>query len=376
MMAKQMIKTAKRTFTEVLFRLRTSRLEMNWLRFEGNRTQTRPFNESIYNVSVMKRSDVKAELRHSIGTLLTNCQDGEVKTQTDFGKFYCSVEKYDKFEILKRSFQTEGESLHIPFSSHEPGIQMIFSLDGYSFFNDQFDPFKIRPSSHCINYFSSYNCVNLLDEHSRQHDISFRLKKSFYADLLAQHLTSAEDGLPTMIAHEKEFNTMNQHIPADAAVIGILKNILECPFEGEMKIAYLREHIRALFTLQLFHFNELVSGTSSQTDTSINARDREVLHAIKEYIDQNFLDANSLESLSRHFGLNEYKLKFGFKTLFQTSPIKYLQHKRLTYALSMLRDTDKSIKEISHEIGYAHPANFTAAFVRAFGHAPQNVRTK
>ncbi|HMG93058.1 MAG TPA: AraC family transcriptional regulator [Chryseolinea sp.] len=324
----------------------------------------------------MKRSEVKEELRHSIGSLLTNSQTGELNSQTDFGKFYCSVETFDKFAILKRSFQTDGESLHIPFSSHEPGVQMIFSLDGYSFFNDQFDPFKIRPSSHCINYFSSYNCVNLLDEHSRQHDISFRLKKSFYADLLAQHLTSTDDGLPTMIAHEKEFNTMNQHLPADAAVLGILKNILECPFEGEMKEAYLKEHIRALFTLQLFHFNALVSGASSETDERITTRDREVLHAVKEYIDQNFLDANSLESLSRHFGLNEFKLKLGFKNLFETSPIRYLQHKRLAYALSLLRDTDKPIKEISHEIGYSHPANFSTAFVRAFGNSPQSFRSK
>jgi AraC-like DNA-binding protein len=375
-MAKQLMKTAKRTFQEVLFCLRNTCLEMNWLRSEGNRTLSRPFNESIYNIPVMKRSEVKAELRHSIGSLLTNSQTGELKSQTDFGKFYCAVETYDKFAILKRSFETEGESLHIPFSSHEPGVQMIFSLDGYSFFNDQFDPFKIRPSSHCINYFSSYNCVNLLDEHSKQHDVSFRLKKSFYADLLAQHLTSTEDGLPSMIAHEKEYNTMNQHLPADPAVLGILKNILECPFEGEMKIAYLKEHIRALFTLQLFHFNALVSGSPAEADDRISTRDREMLHAVKEYIDQNFLDANSLEGLSKQFGLNEFKLKLGFKTLFETSPIRYLQHKRLIYALSLLRDTNKSIKEISHEIGYSHPSNFTTAFVRAFGNPPQSLRGK
>jgi AraC-like DNA-binding protein len=324
----------------------------------------------------MKRSEVKAELRNSLGSLLTNSQDGELQSQTDFGKFYCSVETFDKFAILKRSFQTDGESLHIPFSSQEPGVQMIFSLDGYSFFNDQFDPFKIRPSSHCINFFSGYNCVNLLDEHSRQHDISFRLKKSFYADLLAQHLTSTEDGLPSLIAHEKEFNTMNQHIAADAAILGILKNILECPFEGEMKMAYLKEHIRALFTLQLFHFNALVPGTTTQIDERITSRDRELLHAVKDYIDQNFLDANSLESLSRQFGLNEFKLKLGFKTLFETSPIRYLQHKRLGYALALLRNTDKTIKEISPESGYAHPANFTTAFVRTFGNSPQSFRAK
>ena len=102
--------------------------------------------------------------------------------------------------------------------------------------------------------------------------------------------------------------------------------------------------------------------------------DRDMIHAVKEYIDLNFLDPNSLESLSKRFGLNEFKLKHGFKLVFETSPIRYLQHKRLTFALSLLRDTDKSIKEISHEIGYAHAANFTAAFVRAFGVSPQEYK--
>ena len=251
---------------------------------------------------------------------------------------------------------------------------MIFSLDGHSFFNRQYDPFIIRPTSHCINFFLRYDCVNLLDERSRQHDIAFRLTKGFYADLIAQYLTSNDDGLPSMIAQEKEFNTMNQHLPADAAVLGILKNILDCPFEGEMKIVYLKEHIRALFTLQLFHFNTLIPGGSTINDNRITERDRQILHAVKEYIDLNFLDPNSLESLSKHFGLNEFKLKQGFKIVFETSPIRYLQHKRLMFALSLLRDTHKSIKEISHEIGYAHAANFTTAFVRTFGHPPQHFR--
>lgn len=334
-----------------------------------------PFKELIEKTLLMKRSEVKEELKQSIGSLLTKGESGELNTSADFGNFYCSVEKHEKFAIVKRSFETEGESLHIPFSSNEPGVQMIFSLDGHSFFNRQTNPFIIKPSSHCINFFAGYHCINLLNDRSRQHDIAFRLNKSFYADVVAQYLSAHDDGLPSMIAQEKEFNTMNQHIPTDAAVLGILRNILECPFEGEMKIAYLKEHIRALFTLQLFHFNAVIPGGMEVTiDNGMTVRDRDVLHAVKEYIDENFLNPSSLESLSRRFGLNEFKLKMGFKTMFETSPIRYLQHKRLIYALSLLRNTDKSIKEISHEIGYAHAANFTTAFVRAFGNPPQHFR--
>ena len=143
-----------------------------------------------------------------------------------------------------------------------------------------------------------------------------------------------------------------------------------------MKIAYLKEHIRALFTLQLFHFNAVVSGVPQKTMIVLLHATAKCCTPSKNTSIRNFLDPSSLESLSRNFGLNEFKLKLGFKTLFETSPIRYLQHKRLTYALSLLRDTDKTIKEISHEIGYAHAANFTTAFVRAFGNSPQSFRGK
>ena len=322
----------------------------------------------------MKRSDTKAELQSTLGAMLSNTKDGELNLKSDFGKFYCSIETFDHFAIVKRNFETGSDSVHIPFSSHEPCVQMIFSLDGWSFFNKVADPFTLAPSSHCLNFFHRYDCTNLLDDHARQHDIVFRLSKGFYSDLIAQHLVSAEDRLPEMIVHEKEFNTINQHLPADDAVTGILRNIIECPFQGDMKKAFIREHLRALFTLQLFHFNSIVTGESVALETNITPGDRDKLHGVKDHIDQHFLNPASLETLSRDFGLNEFKLKHGFKTLFDTSPIRYLQQKRLSFALALLRDTDKSIKEIAHEIGYAHAANFTTAFLKVFGNPPQHFR--
>jgi AraC-like DNA-binding protein len=322
----------------------------------------------------MKWAEVKNELQSSIGSLLTNGKDGILQHTTDVGHFFSSVESFEHFTIIQRNFETRGESLSIPFSNTESGIQMIFSFDGHSFFNRKHDPFVLSPSSHCLNFFNRYNCTNLLDERSRQHDITFRLKKSFYTNLIAQHLFSVEDRLPTMIAQEQEFNTINQHLPTDAAVHGILTNIRTCPFSGEMKKVYLQEHLRALLMLQIFHFNTIVTGRPIRIDGKITARDREILQEVKAYIDQHFILPASLEVLSRQFGLNEFKLKHGFKMLFDTSPMRYLQQKRLTYARTVLRDTHKTIKEVSDEIGYTHAANFSTAFTKLFGYPPQHYR--
>jgi AraC-like DNA-binding protein len=179
-----------------------------------------------------------------------------------------------------------------------------------------------------------------------------------------------------MIVHQKEFNTINQNIPSDAGVLGILRNILDCPFKGKMKTAFVREHVRALFTLQLFHFSPIVTGKDIQHKGKISKRDEDMLHEIRKYLDQHFLDPASIDTLSKHFGINEFKLKHGFKVLFDTSPIRYIQHKRLEYSLFLLHETDRSIKDIGDEIGYTHAGNFTAAFTKTFGNSPQHYRTR
>jgi len=322
----------------------------------------------------VNRLQAKANLESSLGSLLSKVEEGDLTTRADFGSFYCSIENFDHYSIIRRNFETVGEAMSIPFSSHEPTIQMIFSLDGQSAFNDRFDPFLLSPLSHCLNFFNYYECRNVLDDNARQNDISFRLKKSFYADLISNHLSWSEDRLPEMILHQKDFNTINDHIPADPGILGILRNIIDCPYNGTMKSAFISEHIRALLMLQLFHFNPIVAGKKIRCDKKINKRDEDILQEVKKYIDQHFIDPASLDSLSKHFGINEFKLKHGFRVLFDASPMRYLQFKRLEYSLMLLRETDMSIKSIADEIGYAHAANFTAAFTKSFGNAPMHYR--
>lgn len=322
----------------------------------------------------MKQSEVKADIETSISSLLTKVQDGKIAKSADFGNFFCSIENFDSFSIIRRNFETD-DAMSIPFTCNDASIQMIFSLDGQSAFNDRFNPYLLSPVSHSLNFFKHYECRNLLDDNARQHDITFRLKKSFYADLINNHLASSGDRLPQMILHQKEFNTINQHVPADPGILGLLKNIMDCPFQGNMKSAFIREHIRALLTLQLFHFNPIVTGKTIRHDSKISKRDEDILHEVKRYIDQHFLDPASIDILSKHFGINEFKLKHGFRLLFNTSPMRYLQYKRLEYSLFLLRETDRSIKKIADEIGYSHAANFTNAFTKTFGNSPLHYRT-
>jgi len=84
--------------------------------------------------------------------------------------------------------------------------------------------------------------------------------------------------------------------------------------------------------------------------------------------------AKRLVELARIVGLNEYKLKHGFKEIFQTTVFGYLAEKRLELARDYLIDPNKSITDIADLLGYSSIQHFSFAFKKKFGHSPKEGR--
>jgi AraC family transcriptional regulator, transcriptional activator of the genes for pyochelin and ferripyochelin receptors len=102
--------------------------------------------------------------------------------------------------------------------------------------------------------------------------------------------------------------------------------------------------------------------------------DKEKIIAARDLVNQRVDSPPSLSEIARLVGLNEYKLKRGFKETFQTTVFGYLTGQRLALARRYLLDTDKTAAEIAAELGYSTPQHFNNAFKRHFGHTPQSVR--
>lgn len=118
-----------------------------------------------------------------------------------------------------------------------------------------------------------------------------------------------------------------------------------------------------------------------QTDKS----DRIQLHC-KTYADRekikeagNILLSNhhhppTIRALSLQVGINEKKLKYGFKEVFGNTPYGYLFEYKMDLAKRYLLDSDKVIAEIGFLCGYDSPSHFSTAFKRYFGVSPGKMR--
>src|ERR1700744_4224815 len=77
-----------------------------------------------------------------------------------------------------------------------------------------------------------------------------------------------------------------------------------------------------------------------------------------------------ISSLADKAGINEFKLKLGFRELFHTSPYKYRLHLCLEKAKILLEETDDTIDQIASKVGFDTYNGFSTAFKKAFSIAP------
>ncbi|TDP61160.1 helix-turn-helix domain-containing protein [Flavobacterium dankookense] len=93
----------------------------------------------------------------------------------------------------------------------------------------------------------------------------------------------------------------------------------------------------------------------------------------KNYIDDNFLEKINIDKMAKEAKLSEYHFIRLFKTIFGTTPYKYLTQKRLNYSLELLKN-QISVSDITHIIGYTDTPAFSNAFKQKFGVSPNNFK--
>lgn len=100
------------------------------------------------------------------------------------------------------------------------------------------------------------------------------------------------------------------------------------------------------------------------------------LELAKSIIEKDPVSHIHIPMLADKAGINEFKLKVGFRELFRTSPYQYRLHLCLEKAKSLLEDTDDTIDQIASKVGFDTYNGFSTAFKKAFSIAPTTYRNK
>ena len=77
-----------------------------------------------------------------------------------------------------------------------------------------------------------------------------------------------------------------------------------------------------------------------------------------------------MKDLTYEFGLNEFKLKKGYKHFFNTTVFGYILHLRMQKAKALLSDPQMTISDVAQFVGYNNTGSFSYEFKKRFGHSP------
>jgi len=106
----------------------------------------------------------------------------------------------------------------------------------------------------------------------------------------------------------------------------------------------------------------------------LSSYDIECIQRAKNFIDSDIRHHHRISEIAAYALINSAKLRAGFKQLFGSGLFHYLAEQRLRQGKYLLENTDKSLKEISHLLGYKHTCNFNTAFKKRFGRTAGSCR--
>lgn len=159
-------------------------------------------------------------------------------------------------------------------------------------------------------------------------------------------------------------------LPVDAEILDTASRIVRSSYSGRMHLVHLEAKVLELFCQILRAFDRLSENFGEQ----YGERDLERLHRAREILATRFAPVPTIRSTARELGINESKLKRGFKTLFGKTVFEYGHECRMQHALQLLRDRHMRIGLVAEAAGYMHQTTFASAFKQHFGYRPKEIR--
>lgn len=146
--------------------------------------------------------------------------------------------------------------------------------------------------------------------------------------------------------------------------------IFQPDYVGLAKQFFIEAQVLELLAHQLEHFK--IEFNQGQIP-NLTAEEHEKLDQCKDLLLAKFAEPPSLIELARAVGLNEFKLKTGFKQKFGNTVYRYLQEYRLEQARNWLQAGER-VNEVATRIGYDSLSSFSKAFTARFGLRPSKMR--
>ncbi|WP_344455154.1 AraC family transcriptional regulator [Actinocorallia aurantiaca] len=106
---------------------------------------------------------------------------------------------------------------------------------------------------------------------------------------------------------------------------------------------------------------------------AVEETNRRMLRA-RDAMDRAYAQPLDVPALARIAHVSEAHFTRTFRAVFGETPHRYLQRRRVERAMSLLRETDRSVTDICFQVGFGSPGTFSRTFRAIVGRSPREYR--
>lgn len=127
--------------------------------------------------------------------------------------------------------------------------------------------------------------------------------------------------------------------------------------------------------LNICHIFVLLSDQKATVEEDIPIVAPNFISEIKEYIDKNFLEINSIEALSKQFFYSREYISRSFRKYYNTPIYDYVLNRKIQHS-SLLLKQGASVRDSAHSSGFSNISSFIKLFRKYFGCTPSEYKAK
>ncbi|MGF1519730.1 MAG: helix-turn-helix transcriptional regulator [Nodosilinea sp.] len=202
--------------------------------------------------------------------------------------------------------------------------------------------------------------------HQRLASVSVHLDPEVFCDWLGL----SDDELPTplrSLVRPADQQYYERFGTPTASMQMVLQQLWHCPYQGLIQRLYLDSKVWELMALVL---HEMSDGANPAPAQTLRPDDIERIRQGGQILQTRLDQPPSLLELARLIGINDHKLKVGFRQVFGTTVFGYLHELRLERSRQLLESGDLSVTAAAEAVGFASRGHFAAAFRRKYGVNP------
>jgi AraC family transcriptional regulator, transcriptional activator of the genes for pyochelin and ferripyochelin receptors len=251
-------------------------------------------------------------------------------------------------------------------------VTMIFNIQGKCCIQpkEMDRPLELMNQQMNIFYATGGNATLKNDDLSSSLFIVQFTKAAFLR--LTGNTDTSLSGFSEKVASGKEAYLYPASEPIDLATGLIIDSIISCGYSGDLKKMFLLSKTIELLVLQAKCLDMVLGKKNTFIKTDY---DKQRITFVKEVLMKNMQSPPGLSRLATMAGINEFKLKKGFKEMFGYSVFGYLAELRLSTAMQALVRKSKTINELADDLGYSSTQHFSTAFKSRFGISPGKVKS-